>query len=103
LSQQEGEDDPAAVAVRPKGSGERSPGLRPKANALGKRAPHPCGLKGRETVCPATPVFRRPARDPRNWILTQFLAELLKSRTIWSDRRIFDSNFGRSTQVAADL
>jgi len=36
--------------VRPNGPGERSPGLRPKADALGKRAPHPCDLKGREKL-----------------------------------------------------
>jgi hypothetical protein len=34
---------------RPNGPGERSPGLRPKADALGKEAPNPCGLKGRES------------------------------------------------------
>jgi hypothetical protein len=33
---------------RPNGPGEPSPGLRPKADALGKRAEPPCGLKGRE-------------------------------------------------------
>src|SRR4051795_13665288 len=36
-------------SVRPNGSGEWSPGLRPKADALGrKRVPNLCGLKGRE-------------------------------------------------------
>jgi mono/diheme cytochrome c family protein len=34
---------------RPNGPRDPSPGLRPKADALGKKkVPHPCGLKGRE-------------------------------------------------------
>jgi hypothetical protein len=37
-------------AHRPNGPGDTSPGLRPKADALGKRTPHPCGLKGRENL-----------------------------------------------------
>ena len=37
------------MSGRPNGPGERSPGLRPKADALGQQAPQPCGgLKGRE-------------------------------------------------------
>jgi hypothetical protein len=35
---------------RPNGPGEHSPGLRPKADALGSRAPPPGGLKGRESL-----------------------------------------------------
>src|SRR3954447_4948863 len=35
-------------SLRPNGPGDSSPGLRPEADALGKGAPHRCGLKGRE-------------------------------------------------------
>jgi hypothetical protein len=49
----------AANPNRPNGPGEPSPGLRPQADALGKQAKHPCGLKGRETL-PAT--LSRPCR-----------------------------------------
>ena len=35
---------------RPTGRGEPSPGLRPKADAVGQQAPHSCGLKGRESL-----------------------------------------------------
>jgi hypothetical protein len=35
---------------RPNGSGDPSPGLRPQADALGTRAPHHGGLKGRESL-----------------------------------------------------
>ena len=35
---------------RPNGPGEPSPGLRPKADALGKQAEPLCGLKGRENL-----------------------------------------------------
>ena len=38
------------LGTRPNGPGEPSPGLRPKADALGKRARTPCGLKGRENL-----------------------------------------------------
>jgi len=39
----------AANPTRPNGPGEHSPGLRPKADALGhRRSLHPRGLKGRE-------------------------------------------------------
>jgi len=34
---------------RPNGPGDLSPGLRPKADALGQQEPPPCGLKGRES------------------------------------------------------
>src|SRR6185312_163049 len=34
---------------RPNESGDPSPGLRPKADTLGKKGAHPCGLKGRES------------------------------------------------------
>src|SRR5579872_3385657 len=49
---------PQRLYVRPEGSGDPSPGLRPKADALGKRPPPRCGLEGRET--PARQ--ERPAR-----------------------------------------
>jgi len=39
--------------IRPNGPGERSPGLRPQADALGGEMTMRCGLKGRETVGPA--------------------------------------------------
>src|SRR3954465_1675164 len=35
-------------SLRPNGPGDSSPGLRPEADALGKGAPHRCGLIGRE-------------------------------------------------------
>jgi hypothetical protein len=41
---------PRSRPRRPNGPGDPSPGPRPKADALGKRAPHPCGLKGRERL-----------------------------------------------------
>ena len=43
---------PSAPTNRPNGPGEPSPGLRPQADALGKQATHPCGLKGRENLPP---------------------------------------------------
>jgi len=41
---------PNETGCRPNGPGEHSPGLRPKADALGSRAPPPGGLKGRESL-----------------------------------------------------
>src|SRR6476661_10214468 len=38
-----------SALVRPNGSGEWSPGLRPEADALGGEMTTGCGLKGRET------------------------------------------------------
>ena len=40
---------PNKTRCRPNGPGEHSPGLRPKADALGQRAPPSGGLKGRES------------------------------------------------------
>src|SRR5215217_596849 len=37
-----------AAPNRPNGPAERSPGLRPKADALGRKATDRCGLKGRK-------------------------------------------------------
>ena len=49
----------AAGSVRPKGPGERSPGLRPKADALGGGMTKRCGLKARD----ATSRFWLPATN----------------------------------------
>jgi predicted nucleotidyltransferase len=38
------------TGCRPNGPGESSPGLRPKADALGQQVPPPGGLKGRESL-----------------------------------------------------
>ena len=40
---------PNKTGCRPNGPGESSPGLRPKADALGQRAPPPGGREGRES------------------------------------------------------
>ena len=48
-----------STSVRPNGSGDLSPGLRPKADALGSKGPHRCGLKGREN-----PTRQEGSRGP---------------------------------------
>src|SRR4051812_20173448 len=50
-------------SLRPNGPGDSSPGLRPEADALGKGAPHRCGLKGRENPGP-TRYGMEASRDP---------------------------------------
>ena len=49
--------------ARPNGPGDSSPGPSPKADALGKRAPHPGGLKGRENLYALTPLARSEAQS----------------------------------------
>jgi hypothetical protein len=50
---------PGKPPHRPNGSGDPSPGPRPKADALERRAPPLCGLKGRENLhAPPTPGQR---------------------------------------------
>jgi hypothetical protein len=55
--------------VRPNGPGESSPGLRPKADALGPGAPPPGGLQGRERLKARQRKLSRPCRPPfgRAW------------------------------------
>jgi hypothetical protein len=52
---------------RPNGSEDPSPGLRPKADALGKRTPYPCGLKGRENLFRC----RRPPQEGLDQMVSQ--------------------------------
>ena len=55
LIDEDPDENPAPV--RPNGSGEWSPGLRPKADALGGGMTMGCGLTGRES-CLAEPGSR---------------------------------------------
>jgi hypothetical protein len=50
---------PNQTGCRPNGPGDSSPGLRPKADALGQRAPPPGGLKGRESSRLTAPQTHR--------------------------------------------
>jgi hypothetical protein len=45
--------------LRPNGPRDPSPGPRPKADALGKKAPQPCGLKGRGNLHASFVAARR--------------------------------------------
>jgi hypothetical protein len=65
------------VPVRPNGPAEPSPGLKPKADALGKKAESPSGLKGRENQGLIEPKRRaaelsRPFRPP--WFVVLFFS-----------------------------